>query len=70
MSINLNGDPDDALLGASLARAFAEHSLGGSEGRAMDLQAAFDAGFEAVKAYIDAEVGKIAARLAALERTR
>jgi integrin beta 3 len=33
----------------------------------MDLQAAFDRGFEAVKAYVDAELGVFAARLAVLE---
>jgi hypothetical protein len=33
----------------------------------MDLQTAFDRGFEAVKAYLDGELGVMAARLAALE---
>jgi collagen triple helix repeat protein len=37
------------------------------EGRVMnDLQAAFDAGFEAVKKYLDAELGVLAAKVAAL----
>jgi hypothetical protein len=33
----------------------------------MDLQTAFDRGFEVVKAYVDAELGTLAARLAELE---
>jgi hypothetical protein len=33
----------------------------------MDLQTAFDRGFEAVKAYVDAELGMLTARLAVLE---
>jgi integrin beta 3 len=33
----------------------------------MDLQTAFDRGFESVKAYVDAELGSLAARLAELE---
>ena len=36
----------------------------------MDLQTAFDAGFEAVKAYVDAEFGAIEARLTELETRR
>ena len=33
----------------------------------MDLQAAFDHGFEAVKTYVDAELGILAARIADLQ---
>ena len=33
----------------------------------MDLQTAFDHGFEVVKSYVDAELGTLAARLAKLE---
>lgn len=33
----------------------------------MDLQTAFDHGFEAVKTYVDAEIGALAGRIAALE---
>lgn len=36
--------------------------------REMDLQEAFDKGFEAVKAYVDSEIGALADRLAVLER--